>query len=218
MRHAGSEPPEAAAVVAAKAAFARKAAAHAQAAAAALARVPPEATALLLPLRVGLRRWRLNAADWRALADAAVKKEVSAIPRIALQVQLRGALLRARPAARRNPHLLGALDTGVLQLPPKDTAELLERWPTLGAAAAERAVARVLRHGALRPRDHRAPGKQEALFVGAGLTQVRRLYALRSNPSVVLAGTPPPRALTWRPPHAGGRAGSRRMARYRGIL
>lgn len=155
---------------------------RAHAAVAALASLSPQDAGLLLRLRSGHRRWRLNTEDWHELAvilcsqkEAACGTIAAPNPRIAalyLRVALRGKLYATQPAARRNPYALAALASGVEALTGAEVTELLQKWNSFDNLAAERALHRVMRYGSLRPPPAAPPTRQTRRFVTGALAQI----------------------------------------------
>ena len=136
------------------AAFARTAAA----AAATLNALPEVDAALLLSLRTGHRRWRLDQADWLRLAAILARQggeasRSNALQRLVLAVRLRGKLELEARRVRRNPYLLEAVATGAAKMPAADAQALLAQWRRLPEGAAGRALTRVMRYAALTPRE-----------------------------------------------------------------
>jgi hypothetical protein len=202
-RGAGAPAPSPAELAAARSRHAELAVADAAAASAALHTLSGHDATLLATLRSGLRRWRLDLADWEDLADILVARHRAtagkrrsgggdrvgkpgavaagqndpAIAKLALRVLLRGKLYAGTPATRRNPHARAALEAGVAALSAEDTVALLAKWQSLDDGMGERAEHRIARYGALQPAEPYDEA-QARLFVAAGLTQVRRFILI----------------------------------------
>jgi hypothetical protein len=137
---------------------------------------------LLLSLRTGRHRWRLDTLDWGRLAgalklDRAADDTVASIPhvaRVVLHVLLRGQMVAERSRVRSNPALDSALWESVQELPDGDADMLLDKWRTLGPDFAARAAHRVLRYARLAPAV--PPGGAEAAS-GEALERTQRFVA-----------------------------------------
>jgi hypothetical protein len=122
----------------------------------ALAELPENELLLLLSLRKGLRRWRLDHTDWLSLAKILTTEEedgfwrAAALKRLVLSVRLRGKLINEVKAARRNPFMLNTLSAGTLNLPDDDVSLLLDRWTSLPQLTVKRVLHRIMRYGRLR--------------------------------------------------------------------
>jgi hypothetical protein len=130
---------------------------------------------VLWALRSGRRRWRLDLADWHALALGLLQGDTAArvarVHRVALAVLLRGKVLAERPQVRGNPDLLRSIAEATAALPEADVALLLDKWCTLTGPAATRAAVRVLRHGGLGPPRKDSAGTAARRFALAMLSQ-----------------------------------------------